>query len=69
MMMNDSFKTEQELFEHLITGGYIRPHFDSEKIDKKDWIYLKGGNRVYLMSGESASNCLMSLGYWIRGEL
>jgi hypothetical protein len=59
------FKTEIELFKHLIAGGIIRPHFYADKTDKSKWITLVGGNRVYLESNESAQNCLLGLMFWV----
>lgn len=67
-MGNIYFKNEQELFEHLIGGGKIRPHFEHDRVCKEKWIHLVDGNRVYLESGKSAANCLLGLGFWVVAE-
>lgn len=66
--MEEYFETEQELFEHLIAGGTIRPHFQADRTNRENWIHLKDGNRVYVETGISACNCLISLGYWVKAE-
>lgn len=67
--MSDYFKSEKDLFEHLIKGGAIRPHFNADKHSKKYWVHLKDGNRVYIESGESAKNCLIGLDYWVKADI
>jgi len=66
--MTEYFKNEQEIFEHLINGGSIRPHFITDATNKKRWIHLNNGNRTYCESGESAANCLLSPNYWIKAD-
>lgn len=66
--MSKFFSGEQHLFQHLIDGGMIRPYFKGDREDKRNWIHLVDGNRVYVESGKRADNALIGLNFWIAVE-
>jgi len=61
----DYFKSEQEMFEHLLSGGIMRPHFKADETNRRGWICLINGNRALLETGSSAENYLLGTGYWV----
>jgi hypothetical protein len=66
LKMEEYFNNEQELMQHLIDGGAIRPHFISDRKSKDSWIKLIDGNRTLITSGKSAENYLLGIGYWVK---
>lgn len=64
--MEEYFNNEQDLMQHLIDGGTIRPHFITDRSNKDNWIRLVNGNRKLVVSGKSAENYLLGLGYWVK---
>ncbi len=64
--MEEYFNSEQDLMQHLIDGGTIRPHFIADRSNKDHWVRLVNGNRKLVVSGESAENYLLGLGYWVK---
>ncbi|MCB5288344.1 MAG: hypothetical protein LHW64_11180 [Candidatus Cloacimonetes bacterium] len=64
--MEEYFNNEQELMQYLIDGGTIRPHFIADRARKDHWLKLVNGNRQLVVSGKSAENYLLGLGYWVK---
>ncbi len=64
--IGEHFPTEAAMFEHLLRGGIIRPHFKADETNQENWIVLKDGNRVKFLDGSSAANYLLGTGYWVN---